>query len=166
MLYCAVRLCLGIPGICTCHQKFMFHDSCRTILAYYAAEAYCRLGDLRQAEKFFQPEFVIVTGTRSDTEETWLNSININAACERSYSWSKVAKKTEMTAFEAVQICNRAAVLCCQGLLNDALHFVSQVLDRNAKFYPAIRILVYIHLRIGNRSNAIAALQKFGVKLP
>lgn len=138
----------------------------RTILSFYAAEAYCRIGDLRQAEKFCQPEFMTAIGAQNDIEENWLSRNSIDAACECTYSRSRTVKNSKVTVFEAIKLCNRAAVLCCQGLLTDALQLISQVLESNAKFLPAIRTLVYINLRIGNRANAIAALQKFGIKSP
>ena len=129
------------------------------------------MGDFKQAMEVMQPEFVAISTDSSQPQgnqsflDQWLTPQSLNKICSQfnnSTSSSKDdAKSPNFSALDATVHTNRAAVLCMQGRLSDATQQVMVVLEKFGAFVPAIRTLVYIQIRQGDRPAAVSTLQKY-----
>lgn len=149
----------------------------------YAAEAFCRVGDLTQAAQLLEPRLLLippamatiyvgdkfgsigsneyVKSSDSQSVGKWITDSIVLDICSSSVC-TKIGNPDYCTVkvYEAVVLTNRAVILSIQGDLIEAQNILQRVVAAFPSFAPAVRSLVYVLLRRRDHSEAVRVLQQ------
>lgn len=153
------------------------------LVCMYAAEAFCRTGDILKAIQLLEPKYMLIpsvlaslyksadggniskipTAYRSQGVDSghWVTDKEVAEVCASCLEVGGAPAGPVVQIIEAVVLTNRAAVLSIQGDLVEAQNILESVVAVFPSFAPAIRTLVYVLVRRKGHSEAVKVLQKY-----